>query len=117
MNKQKEKQSKRESRKKRVRARISGTSAVPRLSVFRSNRGMYLQLADDSAGKTLVSAHSREIKKKDSKKNISFELGKLLARKALGKKIKKIVFDRGGNKYHGRVQAVAEGAREGGLKF
>lgn len=117
MNKQKEKKLKREARGKRARAKIFGTASTPRLSVFRSNRSMYTQLINDSAGKTVASAHSREIKKKDSKKNISFELGKLLAQKAVAKKIKNAVFDRGGYKYHGRVKAVAEGARESGLKF
>jgi len=104
-------------RHKRVRAKISGTKKCPRLSVFRSNTGMYLQLIDDSTKKTLVSAHSREVNKKDAKTIISLELGKLIAKKAKNKKISQVVFDRGGYKYHGRVKAVADGAREGGLKF
>ena len=89
---------------------------------------MYLQLIDDEKSKTLVSAHNREVQKKksssakdmedkDKKVAISFELGKLIAKKALDKKIKKVVFDRGGYKYHGRIKAVADGAREGGLSF
>ncbi len=104
-------------RHKRVRAKISGTAACPRLSVFRSNRGMYLQAIDDTTGQTIVSAHSREIKIDGTKTEISRALGKLLAEKLLAKDIKEVVFDRGGNAYHGRVQAVAEGAREAGLQF
>jgi len=119
MKKEKIKQEKRERRRRRVRAKIFGTANRPRLSVFRSNAGMYAQLIDDERGHTLVSAHSREIKKgkDDDKKKVSFALGKLLAEKALKIKIKEVVFDRGGYKYHGRVKALADGAREGGLKF
>lgn len=118
MNKQKEKQLKRVKRKMRVRAKVEGVSKRPRLSVFRSNRGMYFQIIDDSKGKTLVSVHTREVKgKKTDKKEVAFEAGKLIAKKALAKKIKEIVFDKGNFKYHGRVEAAARGAREGGLKF
>jgi len=78
---------------------------------------MYLQLIDDEKGKTLASANSLEIKSKGAKKDISLKLGKLIAEKAKGKKIKKAVFDRGGYRYHGRVKAAADGAREGGLEF
>ena len=119
MKKEKIKQEKRERRHRRVRARIFGTTTRPRLSIFRSNAGMYVQLIDDERGQTLVSAHSREIKieKNDDKKKVSFALGKILAEKAQKAKIKEIVFDRGGYKYHGRVKALADGAREGGLKF
>ena len=101
----------------RVRAKISGTADRPRLSVFRSNRGMYLQAIDDTKGVTLASAHSREVKAKGNKTEISQALGALLAEKLLAKKIKQIVFDRGSNAYHGRVQAAAEGARQAGLQF
>ena len=117
MSKQKSKLLQKERRRGRVRAKISGESTKPRLSVFRSNRGLYLQLIDDTTGKTLISAHSLEIKSKDKKQAIAFELGKLLAKKAQEKKIETVVFDRSGYKYHGRVKAVADGAREGGLKF
>ena len=117
MDKQKIKQQQRDRRKGRVRAKISGSKECPRLSVFRSNKGMYLQLINDGEGKTLASAHSREIKSKDEKISFSFELGKLIAEKAIKKKIKKVVFDRNGYKYHGNVKAVADGAREGGLTF
>lgn len=105
-------------RKARTRAKIAGTALKPRLSVFRSNTGLYLQLIDDEAARTLVSAHVRELKAKGIKKvEAGLELGKLLAKKALEKKIKMVVFDRGAHKYHGRVKAVADGAREGGLEF
>ncbi len=125
MNNEKVKKTKRDRRRIKIRAKIKGTKESPRLSVFKSNKGMYLQLIDDDQGKTLISAHSGEIKlsktkNKESKADatkIEFELGKLMAKKALGKKITKVVFDRGGFKYHGRVKAAAEGARKGGLKF
>ncbi len=131
MNKQKVKQYQRSRRRGRVRAKVSGTNKCPRLSVFRSNKGMYLQLIDDEKNKTLVSVHDKEIKSsftnamedkkatedRGKKVAISFELGKLIAKKALDKKIKKVIFDRGGYKYHGRIKAVADGAREGGLRF
>ena len=100
-----------------MRVTIKGTADRPRLSVFRSNKGMYLQLIDDEKGRTLVSVSSGEVKEKDSKIIIGFELGKLIAKKGLDKNIKNVVFDRGGYKYHGRVKAVANGAREGGLEF
>jgi len=117
MNKQKEKQLKEIRRKRKIRVKIIGTIDRPRLSVFRSNKGMQAQLIDDSAGKTLASVNSKEIKSKEQKVQISLEAGKLLAEKAIAKKIRKVVFDRSGYKYHGRVKALADGAREGGLKF
>jgi len=101
----------------RVRAKVSGNPESPRLSVFRSNRGMFLQLIDDTEGKTLASASSKELKKTVTKTDAGKELGKLIAEKAKTKKIETVVFDRGAYKYHGRVKAVADGAREGGLKF
>lgn len=118
MNKAKEKNKKLSRRHKKIRSVIGGTENRPRLSVFRSNKGMYIQLIDDLSGKTLVSANTKELNdSKDKKIEISFRLGKLLAEKALKKNINKAVFDRGGYKYHGRVRAVADGAREGGLIF
>jgi len=119
MDKNKEKQIKKSRRQVRIRAKITGTKARPRFCVAKSNTSMYLQLIDDAAGKTLVSAHSREIKKKKDMKRteLCLELGKLIAKKAGDKKIKEVVFDRAGNKYHGAVKAVADGAREGGLRF
>ena len=104
-------------RHNRVRAKVAGTKEVPRLSVFRSNRGFFIQLIDDNEGKTLASVDSKEIKEVKKKTDTAKEGGKLIAKKALEKKITKAVFDRGGYKYHGRIKAVAEGAREGGLKF
>ncbi|MBO4433007.1 MAG: 50S ribosomal protein L18 [Clostridia bacterium] len=103
----------------RVRAKISGTAARPRLDVFRSNSHIYAQLIDDSKGVTLVSAGSNE---KDFGGNGSNcegarKVGKLIAERAKKKKISEVVFDRGGYIYHGRVKELAEGAREGGLKF
>jgi large subunit ribosomal protein L18 len=119
MIKNKEKNKKRAVRQKKVRAKIKGTKDCPRLNVFRSNKGMYVQLIDDDKSITIVAADSSEIKvgKKTPKKDASFELGKLIAKKALEKKIEKVVFDRGGYQYHGRVKSLADGAREGGLKF
>ncbi len=117
MDKNKIKQNKKIRRKNRVRAKISGTADCPRLSVFRSNRGIYAQIINDEIGKTLISIGAGEIKKKEKKTAISLGLGKLIAEKAIAKGIKKVVFDRNGYKYHGRVKALAEGAREGGLKF
>lgn len=108
-------------RHRRVRAKISGSADRPRLSVFRSNRGLFLQLIDDEQGQTLVSASSTELKSQKlpagAKVALSHELGKLLAQKAQAKKISRVVFDRGCYRYHGRVKAVAEGARAGGLEF
>jgi len=104
-------------RHKRIRAKAMGTKEKPRLSVFRSNKHIFLQLIDDKAGKTLVSASDEKNKKKSTKTELAKEAGKKLAEAAKEKKIKKVVFDRGGYKYHGRVKAAAEGAREGGLQF
>lgn len=118
MNKQKEIKIKRERRHKRIRAKINGSSARPRFSVFRSNSSLFLQLIDDVSGKTLVSAHSRDVKNKDANKTVvAKELGKMLAEKAMAKKISAVVFDKSFYKFHGRIKAAAEGAREAGLKF
>ncbi len=117
MNQEKSKQAKKQRRQSRIRAKVSGTIARPRLSVFRSNQGMYLQIIDDKSGKTLISAHSKEIKKSANKTELASAMGKLLAEKALAKNIKTVTFDRGGNKYHGRVKAVADSARAAGLNF
>lgn len=108
-------------RRRKVKAVISGTAQKPRLSVFRSNKYIHLQLIDDSSGKVLVSASTYEIKKdkksenKKSKIEEAFEAGELLAKRAIESKIKTAVFDRRFYKYHGRVGAVAEGARKAGL--
>lgn len=117
MDKNKIKQAKKLRRKGRVRAKVSGTARCPRLSVFRSNRGIYAQLINDESGRTLAAVSAAEIKNQGKKVAVSLELGKLIAKKALLKNISKAVFDRNGYKYNGRVKALAEGAREGGLKF
>jgi large subunit ribosomal protein L18 len=104
-------------RHRRVRAKIIGSAEKPRLCVFRSNNHIYGQLVDDSKGATIVSASDIEIGKKDAKTSLSKEVGVLLAKKAIEKNISSIVFDRGGYQYHGRVKALADGAREAGLKF
>ena len=104
----------------RIRARVSGTSSMPRLSVFRSNHDIYAQLIDDKTGTTLASANSRAkdiAAAQGTKVEKSAMVGKALAQKALALGITACVFDRGGYLYHGRVKSVADGAREGGLKF
>lgn len=102
----------------RIRKRVSGSQAKPRLSVFRSNAAIYAQLIDDNAGRTLAAASSHELKDATGTKvDVSKAVGAKLAEKALGAGITEVVFDRGGYLYHGRVKALAEGAREGGLKF
>jgi len=138
------KQQKRHRCHKRVRAKVTGTGKVPRLCVFRSGKHIYAQLIDDEKGRTLLSANDLKLKVKNKKPAgssatrrarqnanllageevaragkvaFSYEVGKLIAKMALDKKFEKVIFDRGGYKYHGRVKAVAEGAREGGLKF
>ena len=109
----------RQARHKRVRGKISGTADCPRLNVFRSLQNIYAQLIDDVKGETLVSASTVEKDFEDYGGNISAarKVGELLAQRAAEKKITQCVFDRGGYIYHGRVQELAEGAREGGLKF
>lgn len=104
-------------RKRRVRAKISGTKDAPRISVFRSNRSIYAQLIDDEKGVTLASASLKEVKVVKGKTEASSLVGEALAKKALAKKIKKARFDKGGYNYHGRVKALADGARKGGLEF
>lgn len=107
---------KQDKRKKRVRSKLFGTAERPRLTVYRSNRKMFAQIIDDSKGKTLVSG-STVAKSKAPKAKQAQELGHDIAKKALAKKIKKVVFDRGSYSYHGRVQLLADAAREGGLEF
>ena len=106
-------------RHRRVRGKIFGTAERPRLVVFRSNRGIEAQLVDDLEGKTLASASWLHLKKsfKGNKTQQAAEVGKLLAQNAKKAEIETVVFDRGGYLYHGRVKALAEAAREGGLKF
>ena len=111
----------RERIRKRIRKVVIGTTETPRLSIYRSNKEIYCQLIDDVSGKTLMQSSSRDKSITDLKlatnMDISFNVGKTLAEKAVKKGIKKIKFDRGGYLYHGRVKSLAEGAREGGLKF
>lgn len=117
MNRQKQKNLKRSIRQTRVRSRISGEATRPRLAVFKANRHIYAQLIDDEAGKTLAQASSKDVKVKGKKSELATEVGKMLATKAIAKGLKSVKFDRGGFAYHGRVKALAEGAREGGLEF
>lgn len=112
-----EKKVKRIRRHRRVRAKIIGNAKIPRLCVFRSAKHIYAQLIDDGKGKTIVSVNDLSIKKAKGKIDVAKEIGKTIAKLAIEKKIEKVVFDRAGYLYHGRVKAVAEGAREGGLKF
>jgi len=106
-------------RHKRVRTKISGTSECPRLCVFRSNTNVYAQIIDDTKGVTLVSASTldKEVKTKHSNKEAAKEVGTLVAKRALEKNIKSVVYDRGGYVYHGIVKELAEAAREAGLDF
>lgn len=101
----------------RIRSRVAGTAQKPRLSVFRSNKYIYAQLIDDLSGTTLVASSSRSISEKSTNTEVSTLVGKALAEKAATAGITEVVFDRGGYLYHGRVKALADGAREGGLKF
>ena len=101
-----------------VRKKVEGTADRPRLSVFRSNKGIYAQVIDDIKGHTLAAASSVELDKKGGVNlNISKNVGKKVAEKAIANGIQQIVFDRNGYLYHGNIKALAEGAREGGLKF
>lgn len=104
--------------KKSIRQKIRGTGECPRLSVYKSNTGIYAQIIDDSEGKTLASASSYELGDyNNSTIEISNNVGKKLAEKAVANGLESVVFDRNGYIYHGKVKALAEGAREGGLKF
>ena len=110
-------------RQARVRKKVSGTPERPRLSVFRSLKHIYAQVIDDTTGHTIVAASSQEALKDNagdgagSKTDVSAVVGKTLAERALAAGVKQVVFDRGGCKYHGRVKALADGSREGGLQF
>jgi large subunit ribosomal protein L18 len=111
-------QIKRQKIHRKIRMKISGTKTCPRLCVFRSNKHIYAQLIDDENGKVLASVSDIKAKLKESAKvNHAMEIGKMIAKEALVKKIEKVVFDRGGFIFHGKIKAVADGAREGGLKF
>ena len=114
----KTKEAQRLKRRRRVRAKVQGTAERPRISVFRSNRGIAAQLIDDESGRTLAAVNwiespLRELKGSDQAK----KAGELLAQRAKAAGVESVIFDRGGYQYHGRVQALADGAREGGLEF
>lgn len=110
------KKEKRNRRHVRIRAKISGTKDMPRLSVFKSNKHISAQLIDDENSVTIASVHSREVKGKNMMEKSAL-VGEAIAEKGLAKKVKSVVFDRGGFIYAGNVKALAEGARAGGLKF
>ena len=115
-----EKKRLRAKRKTRVRSRVHGDAARPRLNVYRSVQHIYAQVIDDEQGKTLLSASTLDSSLRDKtggNVEAAKEVGKLIAERAIEKGIEKVVFDRGGFKYHGRVQALADAAREGGLQF
>ncbi len=117
---QNKKQERRISIKKRIRRIVNGSAVRPRMTVFRSNKQIYVQLVDDSAGKTLVAASSSEkgfTEQKVTKIDQAKQVGQLIAEKAVAAGISEVVFDRNGYLYHGRVKSLAEAAREGGLKF
>ena len=117
------KREKRIRRHKRIRAKIQGTDQVPRLCVSRSSRHIYAQIIDDQKGKTIISLDDSKISKKTKQDDLSakiaiaYQVGQEIGKAALAKKIERVVFDRGGYKYHGRIKALAEGARKAGLKF
>ena len=104
-------------KKIRIRKTVNGSPERPRLCVFRSASHMYAQIIDDTKGATLISASSLEVEAKETGKDLAKLIGMQIAKKAIAKNIKSVVFDRNGYLYHGRVQALAEGAREGGLSF
>ena len=104
-------------RHRRIRGRIAGTAERPRIAVHRSNKAIYAQVIDDTTGTTLVAARSSEVDASGDKTAVSKRVGLLLAERVKAKDIGAVVFDRSGYLYHGRVKALAEGAREGGLKF
>jgi large subunit ribosomal protein L18 len=113
------KQIKRQRRHRRIRTNIHGSAERPRLCVFRSNQHIYAQLIDDDKAKVLLFVSDKDLKTKkaEKKSDTAKEVGKLVAKKAQENKIEKVVFDRAGLVFHGRIKALAEGAREGGLKF
>lgn len=104
-------------RHKRIRKDLSGTSSIPRLNIFRSNQDIYAQIINDEEGKTLLSVSGKELKLKGNNIETAKKIGETIGEKAVKAKITKVVFDRGGYLYHGRVKAVADAAREKGLEF
>lgn len=113
----KNKSSRRAKIKRRIRRKVLGTAEMPRLCVYRSNKAIYVQLIDDTKGTTLLSASSQGLTVKGNKCEVAKEVGKAIAEKATANGIDNVKFDRNGYLYHGRVKNLAEGAREGGLKF
>ena len=103
--------------KARIRKKILGTKEIPRLNVFRTSRHIYAQIIDDSSQKTLQACSSLSLKEKSSSVNTAKKVGETIGKQALDNKIAQVVFDRGGFIYHGRIKALAEGARSAGLKF
>ena len=111
------KRAQRQLRHRRLRAKVIGTKTRPRMNVFRSLAQIYVQFIDDSEGKTLIAASSKEVSAKGTKSQVAAEVGKLAAEKALAAGFKQVVFDRGGNQYHGRIKELATAARAAGLEF
>ncbi len=116
MSKKNSKTEKRTRRHNRIRAKVKGTASVPRLNVFKSNTGVYAQIIDDEKGVTLVSSSTKTMKGKTTTEKAQ-QVGSDLAKKATAKKVKKVVFDRGGYIFTGKIKALADSAREGGLQF
>ena len=112
-----DKQKRRQRIRRGIRAKISGSAEMPRVSIYKSNKGIYAQVINDEAGHTLVSTSSKEVEAQGLNIDISKEVGKKLAEKAKAAGVEHVVFDRSGYIYHGRIKALADGAREGGLKF
>ncbi|AHY47210.1 ribosomal protein L18 [Rubrobacter radiotolerans] len=112
-----QKRAQREKRRNRIRRTIMGTPERPRLSVYRSNTNIYAQLIDDLDGRTIASADSRQVEGAENRTEAARKVGELIASRAKEAGIEAVVFDRGGNKYHGRVAALADGAREAGLRL
>lgn len=112
-----QKRAQREKRRSRIRRTLTGTPERPRLSVYRSNNQIYAQLVDDLEGHTIASADSRQVGEAENRTDAAKKVGALIAERAKEAGVEDVVFDRGGNKYHGRVAALAEGAREAGLKL
>ncbi len=118
MKEEKNKRQRKARRTLRIRRKILANKSLPRLTVFRSNNHIYAQIIDDNKGATLVAASDKDLNaEKMNKSGLALELGKALAKKAQEKKIKNVVFDKGSYRYHGRVKALAEGARSEGLVF
>ena len=117
MKKQYDRKAVKANKHRRMRFKLSGTPERPRLAVFRSAKHIYAQVIDDVAGNTICSASTMNVKCEGTKTEVARQIGEAIAKKALEANVKQVVFDRGGNVYHGRIKALAEGAREAGLDF